>query len=151
MNLDDLIKGKVARILNAREVAVNIGSEDGVRKGMIFDVLDGSGQEIKDPDSGQILGSIERHKIKLKATIVQDRISVLSTYKTKEINVGGQFSLGIIGNAFLPPKYIQQPETLKSSDKKFEKIDEKDSIVQVGDIVRQESIEITKNTSEQDA
>ena len=34
--MDDPIRGKVAKVLNSREVAINLGSEQGVRPGMYF-------------------------------------------------------------------------------------------------------------------
>jgi len=55
---DKPIRGKVARILNSRELAINVGSADGVDVGMYFDVLDPKGEDVKDPDSGEVLGSL---------------------------------------------------------------------------------------------
>src|SRR5438034_4073982 len=49
------IRGKVARILNARELVINVGLAEGVAIGMYFDVLDPKGEDIKDPDSGEVL------------------------------------------------------------------------------------------------
>ena len=34
------LRGKVARILNSRELVINIGEQEGVEIGMLFDVLD---------------------------------------------------------------------------------------------------------------
>lgn len=36
---ESMLKGKVARILNSREVALNIGADAGVEVGMRFDIL----------------------------------------------------------------------------------------------------------------
>ena len=47
---EQLIQGKVARILNSRELAINIGSNNGVQAGMYFDILDPKGENITDPD-----------------------------------------------------------------------------------------------------
>lgn len=63
---DEAIRGKVARILNSRELAINVGAADGVKVGMYFDVLDPKGEDIKDPDSGEVLGSLERPKVRVK-------------------------------------------------------------------------------------
>src|SRR2546425_9679519 len=87
---DNPIRGKVARILNSRELAINVGATDGVKVGMYFDVLDPKGEDIKDPDSGEVLGSLERPKVRVKVAKVQDHLSVASTYKTFEVNVGGR-------------------------------------------------------------
>ena len=66
-----------------------MGSADGVEVGMYFDVLDPKGEDVKDPDSGEVLGSLDRPKVRVKVTKVQERLSVASTYKTYEVNVGG--------------------------------------------------------------
>ena len=34
------IRGKVARVLNTREIAINVGTANGVTVGMYFDVMD---------------------------------------------------------------------------------------------------------------
>ena len=60
--MTDLIRGKIARVLNSREVAINLGSGNGVKVGMHFDVLDKNSEDIMDPDTGALLGSIERAK-----------------------------------------------------------------------------------------
>lgn len=137
MSEKELIEGKVARILNVREVAVNVGSMHGVKKGMYFDVLDLSGKDICDPDTDEVLGSIERHKIRLKVTHVQEKLSVLSTYRSWEVNVGGNLGLGTLGSALMPANYVTKHETLKSKENKMEEIDEDESIVQIGDLVRE--------------
>ena len=43
----ELIRGKVAKILNTREVVINIVSKDGVEVGMKFEVLDPKGGRYK--------------------------------------------------------------------------------------------------------
>ena len=60
----ELIRGKVARILTARQLALNIGVKDGVKVGMLFDVLDPKGDDITDPDTGEVLGSLYRPKVR---------------------------------------------------------------------------------------
>src|SRR5262249_52570621 len=84
------IRGKVAQILNSRNLVINVGSRDGVVVGMYFDVLDPKGEDIKDPDTGEVLGSVERPKVRVQIVQVQERLSVASTYKQRQVNVGGQ-------------------------------------------------------------
>lgn len=136
---DKPIRGKVARLLNSRELAMNIGSADGVELGMYFDVLDPKGEDIKDPDSGEVLGCLERPKVRVKVVKLQEHLSVASTYKTYQINVGGQG--GVLGvsfaNLLLPPKFITKQETLKTSEKTWEDLDEEESYVKTGDPVLQ--------------
>jgi hypothetical protein len=144
----DPIRGKVARVLNSRELALNLGSEHGVRIGMFFDILDPKGDNITDPDAGEIIGSIERAKVRVKVVIVQARLSVASTYKKERVNIGGSGSLVGFGSSglsklFLPPEYITQYETLKTQERTWEDLSEDESYVKSGDPVVevQESIE----------
>jgi hypothetical protein len=144
----DPIRGKVARVLNSRELALNLGSEHGVKIGMFFDILDPKGDNITDPDTGEIIGSIERAKVRVKVVSVQARLSVASTYKKERVNIGGSGSLVGFGSSglsklFLPPEYITQYETLKTQERTWEDLSEGESYVKSGDPVVevQESIE----------
>ena len=130
------IRGKVARVLNSREVALNKGSNDGVAVGMIFKILSPTGSAIKDPDTGEVLGSVELTKTRVKVTEVQDRVCVASTYHTYRINLGGSGS-GLAG-LFEPPKWETRIETLKTDEATLEELDEKDAYVKTGDPVAQD-------------
>ena len=129
------IHGKVARVLNSREVALNIGSNDGVEVGMIFKILSTKGSDIRDPDSGELLGSVDVVKTSVKVTIVQERVAVASTYRTYKVNVGGA-ALGL-SRWFEPPKWETRFETLKIDEADTEELDEEDAIVHAGDPVVQ--------------
>ena len=45
------IRGKVAHVLNEREIAINVGTEKGVTIGMRFNVMEIHDEDIKDPDT----------------------------------------------------------------------------------------------------
>ena len=135
MSSDKPIRGKIARVLNSREVALNRGSSHGVAIGMLFDILSPKGSDILDPDTGAPLGSIDVVKTRVKITIVQDRVSVGSTYRTRRINVGGS-GLGF-GSWFEPPKWENQVETLRVDETSKEELDEADAFVHTGDPVVQ--------------
>ena len=129
------IHGKVARVLSSREVAINKGSDDGVKIGMIFNILSTKGSEIKDPDTGEALGSVDLVKTSVKVTAVKARIAVASTYRSNRVNVGGS-GLGIT-RLFEPPKWETRYETLRIDDAAIEDLDEEDAIVHTGDPVVQ--------------
>lgn len=135
-NEGELLRGKVARILNSRELALNIGSRHGVEVDMIFDVLDASAEDIKDPDTGLTIGSIYRPKVRVKVLEVQELICVASTYKSRRVNVGGS-GLGLMSSVFAPSRWIHEFETLKTEEATWEDLDEKDSYVSTGDPVVQ--------------
>ncbi len=50
--------GQVADILNEREVVINLGSNYEIQVGMRFAILDELVYEVKDPDTGEILGKL---------------------------------------------------------------------------------------------
>ena len=135
--MDECLRGRVAKILNSRELAINIGSKDGVLQGMFFDVLDAKGENISDPDTGEILGTINRPKVRVQVTQVYDRLSIASTFRKREINVGGQ-GLSLTrgySDMFMPPNYVTKYETLKTTEKTWEDLDERQSYVKIGDPV----------------
>ncbi len=132
------ISGKVAQILNSRELVLNVGADAGVTLGMSFDVLDTKGEEIEDPDTGEVLGSLRRSKVRVEVSRVEDRMSVARTYRKSRINVGGNMpEITHFSRAFLPPKWITKYETLKTDEKTWEQLEERESYVNTGDPVIQ--------------
>ena len=128
------IRGKVARILNSREMVINVGSKGGVTIGMRFDVMDTKGENITDPDTGQLLGSVERQKVRVEISKVQENLSVASTYKKRTVNVGGG-SMGLASQMFMPARWVTKYETLKTDEQTWEDLHETDSYVKTGDPV----------------
>lgn len=139
--MTNLIRGKVARILNSREIAINIGSDDGVCLGMYFDVMDQNFEDIRDPDTRELLGSIERPKVRVRVTKVQQKLSLASTYRTKTVNVGGAAEFLTVGaslsRALMPPRWVTKYETLRTEERTWEDLEEKKSFVKTGDPVVQ--------------
>jgi len=137
--MTERVEGKVAQVLNSREVALNVGSDKGVRVGMYFEILEP--EDIEDPDSGESLGSIDRPKVRVKVTHVQEKLSVAATYLKKRVNVGGiglgTYPLGNFSRMLMPPKWITEYETLKTEEKTWEDLDEEESYVKIGDRVLQ--------------
>ena len=136
----NLIRGKIARILGSREVVLNIGREQGVEPGMKFDILYRDGIEIHDPDSGDVLGSIDYSKARIRTTNVYDKVSVASTYQTESVNVGGALGPDV-RKLFQPPQWETRVETLKtepSSEQENTASDKADNYVAVGDPVVQD-------------
>ena len=133
-----IIRGKVARILNSRELALNVGWEHGVNLDMLFDVLDPASENIPDPDTGKIIGSVYRPKIRVKIVAVQEKISVARTYRSKNVNIGGRANaLNTWADLFSAPRWVRGYETLKTEEGTWENLDEKDSYVATGDPVVQ--------------
>ena len=138
------IRGKVARVLNEREIAINIGTAHGVGVGMHFDVMD-AGEDINDPDTGEVLGSIERPKVRVQVTYVNGRLSVATTYRTKGITIGDLEKLrnyrkiGPFARSLMPPEWVARYETGDYTEilGPPDILSEKNSYVKVGDPVVQ--------------
>jgi hypothetical protein len=134
-----LIEGKVAKILNSRQLAINKGEKDSVEIGMIFDVLDPIGENIPDPDTGEILGSIRRPKVRVKIIEVQECLSLATTFLEQTVNIGGAGfdPTRIFSQALSPARYVKKVETLKTTEDTWENLKESESYVKTGDPVRQ--------------
>ncbi|QNO14961.1 hypothetical protein HYG86_09320 [Alkalicella caledoniensis] len=57
-----MINFKVAKIINDTTLIINCGANDGVRKNQRFIVYALDGEEIRDPDTNQVLGNLETTK-----------------------------------------------------------------------------------------
>ena len=137
------IRGKVARVLNTREIAINAGTAQGVTLGMRFDVMDTNEMDITDPDTGKVLGSLERPKVRVEIIHVQEDLSVAQTPETK-VNLGGTGTLtaldtfGPFARSLMPPNWVTRYETLKKTETNpKEELDEEDSRVKIGDPIVQ--------------
>ena len=105
---------------------------------MYFNVLDQKSEDITDPDTGELLGSVERPKVTVKIIDVREKLSVASTYKVKKVNIGGQGrNYSALTQMLMPPRWISKYETFKTEEKTWEDLDEKSSYVKVGDPVVQ--------------
>lgn len=75
------IAGKVAQILNERDLVINQGAENGVVEGMKFKVSEPE-VAITDPDTQALLGVLTREKIRVMVSEVYPRFAVAKTYET---------------------------------------------------------------------
>lgn len=145
-----IIEGKVAKILNSRELVINRGYKDGVVIGMKFDVMDSKGVDIKDPDTNEILGSVMRPKVRVEIVSVKEQLSIASTYKKREVNVGGTgVDFSPFASVLMPPKLVTKYETLKTKEATWENLDEVDSYVKTGDpvvvVIEDNKVEVSEN------
>lgn len=125
------IRGKVAAILSRRELILNIGSEDGVEIGMKFVILNSKGIDVTDPDTGEVLGTVEVPKTVVKVVRVDSsHLSVARTFRT----VRG--TPGIFAAASAISGTPSRPETLDiaSGSSLRAELSEEDSYIKRGDI-----------------
>src|SRR5690349_2535070 len=76
-----LIRGKVAQVLNDRQIIINRGRDQGVTPGMRFAVLDLSAADVRDPDTNEVLGSLFFEKARVEVARVEAKISLAQTYE----------------------------------------------------------------------
>jgi hypothetical protein len=123
-----LIEGKVAGIVNERELAINIGNAHGVKEGMKFKVLADEPTEIRDPETDELLGMVDRDKVRVKAIEVYDKFSICRTYRTV-----------LVGNIDLGTFYQAKrtvAETLRADEASYiSPLPEEKSFVKKGDRV----------------
>ena len=117
------IECKVAQILSEEELVINAGSENGVEKGMTFDIM--GMVTIKDPDTDEILDEIPFTKISVKASRVRPRVTVAETFR--------KYSKSYITDIL----HFQQSYKETFDYVQEEDVDQRDLAVYVGDIARE--------------
>jgi hypothetical protein len=68
-----MLTGKVAAVVDPTTLVLNLGHQDGVRPDMVFAIVS-THHEVRDPDSGEVLGQWEMVKARVVVTHVQERI-----------------------------------------------------------------------------
>ena len=139
------IRGKVARVLNGQEIVINAGIVDGVTLGMDFNVMDTNGEDIRDPDTNEVLGSIERPKIRVRVIHAQEKLAVATPPPSKETNpdiltdltVSAIPTLGPIARSLMPPSWVEKYERPRKTSQTSDALNEKDRLVNIGDPVVQ--------------
>lgn len=135
--MSDLIEGRVAEILNSRELVLNKGDEHGVMVGMVFEILAPQGEDIRDPVTDEVLGSVERPKVVVRIVQVEPKLAVARTFRSRRRNVGGADTTKSWMRLFEPPRYVTEYDTLKTSERTWEDLSEEESFVKRGDPARQ--------------
>lgn len=132
-----MLRGKVARVLDSRKVAINIGSTSGVSVGMKFDIMSDQKEDIHDPDTNDILGSLDRPKARVLVSQVADKFAIASTYRKTSVNVGGMGLDSPFARVLSPPNWIEKVETLRTREQTWEDLDESERYIKTGDAVVQ--------------
>ena len=102
------IEGKIAKILNTRELVINRGSEHGVEPRMEFAVME-MHFTIFDPDTQEPLGDLEKEKIRVRVFETHPKFSLARTYETyQESNPRP----GLYRSLGLPPEFVTKVKTL---------------------------------------
>lgn len=110
------LEGRVASILNAREIVINIGSNVGVVAGQKFAVLAAAPIEIRDPESQKLLDTVDREKVRVEATEVRPCITICRTYRMKGGMLEPAPSLHYLPSVVMSSLVDAAPETLRVED-----------------------------------
>ena len=121
-------EAKIARILNTRELVLNLGSDAGVAVEMEFAVLE-PGLSILDPDTQESLGELEREKVRVRIFETYPKFSLARTYETyQEINPDS--ALSRLAGTFSP--YVTKVKRLNTQMTSVDQLGIAD--VRVGDV-----------------
>ncbi len=129
------IQGKVAAILNERDLVINKGQEDGVSEGMQFQVTQPD-VPIRDPDSGVELGVLVRDKIKVRIVESHPQFSVAKTYETYSAQVPSVYEQAELASRGRTVTRVQKI-IIESPGQNTDTIGQEGSTVKVGDPVVQ--------------
>ncbi len=126
---------RIAKILNDREVAVTGGTVSGLEVDDVLKVVASKAEEIRDPDTSEVLGKIVRSKAVVRVYEVQERFALARTFRTRRVNIGGS-GVGAFAQIFDAPRYETRVETLRRDPSKSGTVGEApETVVEVGDIV----------------
>jgi hypothetical protein len=125
--MSEPLTGKISNIIDSYTVALNIGKNKNVTKGMRFKILTKK-IEIKDPERGEVLGSMEFEKARVEISKVYEKFSLAETYGTVSTSLSPMFTFSTSVQKQLPIAAASQ---------------EIDRMVKVGDDV----VQITEEAS----
>lgn len=132
------IEAKVAEIISDRDLVLNKGANSGIRVGMRFKILHARGAEIRDPDTSEVLGSVEIEKTIVKITSISDKFAVARTFRMIVEDPGGILSsTGIFFQREFKPRK-ESIETLRTNGKNAKSdLSPEESFVKIGDLAVQ--------------
>ena len=103
--LNPIIHGKVIDVLDDTKIVINKGAKDGVIPGSRF-LIYREGRELTDPDTGENLGRLELVCGEGEPSHIQDRMTTLTSAKTKTRSAKRVVQSGFIW----PREEIYHPE-----------------------------------------
>ena len=74
------IEGSVARVEDQYTLIINRGSEHGVKERMEFAVMDDVGDQIVDPETGDVIGELPSEKLRIRVSEVHEKWSRAETF-----------------------------------------------------------------------
>ncbi len=109
---DEILRGKVALILDSRHLVINIGADIGVKEGMIFSVMSPGGAEVRDPDTNEVLDVLPKVKARVRAVEVRPRIAICRSYSLGERSAALDYITAALGRSNEPaPVFTPRGQT----------------------------------------
>ncbi len=131
MSDDNRVRGKVAGILSKRELILNLGEADGIRVGMKFVILNSKGMDVRDPDTGAVLGTVEVPKTVVKVVRISgEHLAVARTFRRI---AGSPGILGAMSNISGSPTRTETLDIASGSSLRAE-LSEEESYIKIGDV-----------------
>ncbi len=134
------IEGKVAKILNSRELIINKGANNGVTTGMKFDILEPK-FDVFDPDTQEDLGHVQRSKITVEVIQAEPRFSIARTFETYRERTA-QSTL----SSLVSPAFVTKVKKIRENRSWSFEFSEDSVAVAVGDQVVQKLERVTQQS-----
>jgi len=120
MDMKKTIEGKVAKILDEYSIVINVGRDNGVVDGMVFVVFVPSDDEVKDPESGEVLGKLEHVKNYIFVSHVQDKFSTcVAGVKGSSSKQGESMGAQTLSGAMMAESMTGRPGSSRISNEKL--------------------------------
>ncbi|EHA1005932.1 hypothetical protein ACV3RX_01335 [Clostridium perfringens] len=82
---------KVIKIIDDIRVLINAGTKNSITKDSVFEIYL-TGSEIKDPDAGEILGTLDTIKATVKPTVIYEKMCICTNAEYNPNNIVAAFS-----------------------------------------------------------
>ena len=76
---------KVIKIISDKRIVINAGKNE-VQTGDILRVIEKNSEEIVDPDTNEVLGTLDYIKATITVEYVYEHMSICKNYETKTVN-----------------------------------------------------------------
>ena len=117
---------KVIKIISDKRIVINAGKNE-VQTGDILRVIEKNSEEIVDPDTNEVLGTLDYIKATITVEYVYEHMSICKNYETKTVNALDPFET-------LRQREVTSPLNVNLSQiTGGYKIDNK--IIEIGDLV----------------
>jgi hypothetical protein len=130
----EIIKGKIVKIIDSRTIVIDRGWKHGVKESTVFEIYQ-IGDVLRDPDTGEVLDTLDFIKGKVMASTVYENITRCKTLnKHKVSNTLASFGSAVIASGLLdvavPIDLDVEPTQITGIESTFDKV------VKLGDPVR---------------